>query len=260
MRDTFLIGSFLKGYSAVFAYARSRKPAKKAFTVERLAARFRLRSERFHSHRVRRVLYLQLGLATALVCTTLAFRLPVHVSSSFEVVEVRQELVAMEEVQQTRQQLLPPPPPRPPVPVEVPDDVVLDDMELDLDAALDLDAEIMVLEPPPAAEEPEVYDEPEVFVAVEEMPELIGGYASLMKSVVYPVVARRAGVEGTVVIQLVVGTDGVPRDAFVARSVAPALDEVALEAVMKQRFTPGRQRGRPVLVQIAIPVIFKLSR
>jgi protein TonB len=190
-----------------------------------------------------------------------AFRIPYAPERDVQIVEVKQELVTLEEIQQTRQEVLPPAPPRPPVPVEVPNDVVLDDAELELDASLDLNEALVDLRPPlpapPPAEELEE-EEAEIFVAVEDMPQMIGGVARLIQTIVYPEMARKAGVEGTVIVQIIIDEEGVPRDPVILRSASDLLDDAAVEAVMRQRFTPGRQRGRAVKVKLAIPVTFRL--
>ena len=56
----------------------------------------------------------------------------------------------------------------------------------------------------------------------------------------------------------IIDEQGVPTEPEVIRSVHATLDDAALEAVMKQRFTPGKQRGRAVRVKISIPVRFSL--
>ena len=65
--------------------------------------------------------------------------------------------------------------------------------------------------------------------------------------------------EGTVVINVLIEKDGRPSRATVVKSVAEILDEAAVAAVMKQRFEPARQRNRPVRVEMAIPVHFRLT-
>ncbi len=100
---------------------------------------------------------------------------------------------------------------------------------------------------------------PEVFVVVEEMPKLIGGLESLMADLTYPELARRAGIEGTVFVQLIVDKDGSVYDAEVVKGAHEALDAAALEAVRKARFEPGLQRGEPVRVRYALPVRFQLG-
>ena len=184
--------------------------------------------------------------------------MPVPSSNDFEIVEVRQELVSMEEILQTRQQILPPPPPRPMIPLSVPDDEILDIEDLDLDVTLDLDVALVDLGPPPVEEE-EAPAEPEIFVVVETMPKMKGGIESLFRSVKYPVIARKQGIEGNVLVKIVVDEEGQPQNPVIMRSPSPLLDQAALEAVMKQQFEPGRQRGRAVNVEVVIPVMFRLS-
>lgn len=63
----------------------------------------------------------------------------------------------------------------------------------------------------------------------------------------YPEIARRAGVEGTVVLHITVGKDGRVEEARVVRSTTMGIfDEPAREAVLKWRFEPARVDGRPV--------------
>jgi len=206
-------------------------------------------------------LALPAGLVLALGVVVLAFHIPVSSHSDYTIVEVRQELVTLEEILQTRQELPPPAPPRPPVPIEVPNDQVLDEsVELQFDASLDLDEALVDVKPPPppptVEEEEEVSNE--IFVAVEDMPVLIGGLSSLTSAIEYPEMARKAGVEGRVIVQIIIDEQGIPRDPIIVRSVSGLLDEEAMRAVMLQRFTPGRQRGRAVKVKLAIPVMFRL--
>lgn len=174
----------------------------------------------------------------------------------------QQEVVQMEEIEQTTQEMKAPPPPRPPVPVEVPNDVIFDDIELDLDVTLDLDAEILDIPPPPPApaldtEEEEL--EPEIFVVVEQMPTIIGGNARIYELLEYPEIARQAGIEGMVVVQVVIQPDGTPADPVIARSAGDVLDQAATKAVMKLTFEPGKQRGKAVSVRLAIPIRFRLK-
>ena len=185
-----------------------------------------------------------------------AFRLDMSVDDSFEVQLAEQEVVQMEEIQQTQQIEKPPPPPRPTVPVEVPDDEVLDDVELDLDVSLDLDEMIDLPPPPPPAEEEE---EPEIFVIVEQSPELIGGLVGLQKKIRYPEIAKKAGVEGRVYLQFVVDEQGNVHDPIVTRGIGAGCDEEAIRAIMEAKFKPGKQRGKAVKVKMSLPITFKLK-
>ena len=66
-------------------------------------------------------------------------------------------------------------------------------------------------------------------------------------------VYRLTGVGG-----LIVGPDGKPRDIRVARSLGLGLDEKAIQAVNQWKFEPALKDGRPVAVQIAVEVQFRL--
>jgi TonB family protein len=68
--------------------------------------------------------------------------------------------------------------------------------------------------------------------------------------------AAKAGLVGKVLLQVVVGTDGKPRDAKVIRSLGLGLDENALAAVGAWEFAPGNKDGQPVNVRVWIEVNF----
>lgn len=255
MHRSFIAGNFLAGRESVFQHPNSgTRP--KGVGRERLEAalseRESLLGERRHRYHVRVLSALSFALLLLLVATKIDFR----PASAFEIVVAEQDVVLMEEIEQTQQIERPPPPPRPPVPIEVPNDEVLDEEVLALDAEIDFDEPLDLPPPPPAAD---TDDEPEIFVVVEQMPELIGGVRSIQEAVRYPEVARLAGLEGVVVVQLVINEDGTPSDPKILRSAGEILNDAAEEALLKQRFTPGKQRGKPVRVQMAFPVTFRLN-
>lgn len=70
--------------------------------------------------------------------------------------------------------------------------------------------------------------------------------------------ARKTKTSGEVVLSVVVGPDGVPRDIQVVRSLGMGLDEQAIAAVSKWRFTPGKHDGIPVSVMANVVVTFRL--
>ena len=74
----------------------------------------------------------------------------------------------------------------------------------------------------------------------------------------YAVEARRARLEGTVVLSVVVGTDGKAHELKVIRSLGLGLDEAAIAAVKEWQFRPGEKEGKPVNVQATIQVNFRL--
>lgn len=70
--------------------------------------------------------------------------------------------------------------------------------------------------------------------------------------------ARKAKYQGTCILWLIVGPDGVPRDLKIARTLGMGLDQKAIEAVRHWRFEPAKMNGRPVAVQINVEVNFRL--
>lgn len=70
--------------------------------------------------------------------------------------------------------------------------------------------------------------------------------------------ARKAKYQGTVVLWLIVGPDGKPRDIKVARALGMGLDQKAIEAVRNWKFEPAMKDGKPVAVQINVEVNFRL--
>lgn len=91
------------------------------------------------------------------------------------------------------------------------------------------------------------------YVPVDELP-----VAIQKPGPVYPPEARKAGIQGTVMVQVLVGKDGIPGDVRIARSI-PELDAAALACVRNWRFKPAVSGGRQVPMWVAIPVKFTLK-
>ncbi len=197
---------------------------------------------------------LEISTIISLSVLIFAFQFFPHLQDKGLALEGPQELFTVEDIQQTKQENRPPPPPKPPIPIEAPSDDVLEDIEIE-DTEIDFEAEIEA--PPPPKEE--IEEEPTYFVAVEEMPGPIGGIKAIQEKIVYPEIAKRAGVEGKVYVLAFVNEKGDVTKAQIIKGIGAGCDEAALNAVLKTRFTPGKQRGKPVKVQVSIPIIFKLK-
>jgi len=197
----------------------------------------------------------EISLAVALLLLIVAFKYFPNFQPKKMGVEVVQELVNVEDIVNTEQKTAPPPPPKPPIPIESPTDEDLDDVEID-DTELDVEEEVAA-PPPPQEEEEEV--QLDFFMAVEEMPAPIGGIAAIQKRIIYPEIAKRAGVQGRVYIKAFVDETGTVKKAEVIKGIGAGCDEAAIAAVMKTKFKPGKQRGKPVRVQVSIPILFKLN-
>ena len=179
------------------------------------------------------------------------------------------DIIAEEEVEITRPEDTPPPPPPPPAPAVaevltvVEDDVKLDDVEIvssEDDAA---SAQVEAYTPPAVVEEEEESSQ-QIFTVVETMPEFPGGQGALLqylaKSIKYPVIAQENGIQGRVSCSFVVNKDGSIVDAEVIRGVDPSLDKEALRVINSMpKWSPGKQRGKPVRVKYTVPVTFRLQ-
>ncbi len=76
----------------------------------------------------------------------------------------------------------------------------------------------------------------------------------------YPELARKAGIEGKTIVEAIVDTDGSVMDARIYKSSGnPMLDEAAIAAARRSKFTPAKQRDMFVRVRVNIPFDFKLQ-
>ena len=75
---------------------------------------------------------------------------------------------------------------------------------------------------------------------------------------IYPPVAQAARVEGTVILEAVIGVDGRVTSVRVLRSI-PLLDQAAVDAVKRWSFTPTLLNGTPVPVAMTVTVRFALT-
>lgn len=107
-------------------------------------------------------------------------------------------------------------------------------------------------------------DDGRVFDVVEEQPRYPGGTNALMAylrdNIKYPAEAAKAGIQGMVIVQFVVGKDGAVRDIKPVKSVSPELDAEAVRVVAAMpKWVPGYQRGEAVNVRYTLPVNFRMD-
>ena len=110
---------------------------------------------------------------------------------------------------------------------------------------------------------------PYLFLVLE--PELIGpiplqkdtSNPRLLESVIptYPKDAKDARVQGVVIVQGVIQTDGTVTDLTIVRSDSPLLEKAALDAVAKNRYQPARNaEGKPMAVEYTTTLNFRLKQ
>ena len=200
---------------------------------------------------------LEISLIVSLAVLIMAFKFFPDLKREIIKKEGPQDVIKWEDIQHTKQENRPPPPPRPPIPIEAPSSDVLEDIEI---GKTDIDLSQQMNTPrPPSPKQEMMVEEDHYFVAVEEMPEPIGGIGEIQKKIIYPEIAKRAGVEGKVYVLAFVDESGTVTDTKIMKGIGAGCDEAALDAVKKTKFKPGKQRDKAVKVKITIPVVFQLQ-
>ena len=103
-----------------------------------------------------------------------------------------------------------------------------------------------------------------VYVGVDKYPEFKGGmealYQFLGSEIIYPDSAKETSIQGRVICQFVVNTDGSIVDIIVVRGVHPLLDQESIRIIEKMpNWIPGENNGKVVRVKYILPIIFKIS-
>ena len=160
------------------------------------------------------------------------------------------EVVKVVDIPETHQKKRLPPLPRPSVPIptedkDVPEDVTIADTELDFDAPV-VDIPRLI------KNDVEVEEEILEFWIVEQKPELIQRV-----NPVYPEMARRAGLQGQVLVAFIVTKEGRVSKPRVLKG-PEIFRTAALEAVRQFRFKPALQNDRAIAVRMTIPIRFRL--
>ena len=103
-------------------------------------------------------------------------------------------------------------------------------------------------------------ENPDYLTSAEVMPEPAGGMSTIMKKLVYPESAKKDKIQGTVKIRAFIDEYGEVTQDEVVQGIGHGCDEAAKIAVYYTSFTPGLIRGKPVKVQVVVPVEFKLPK
>lgn len=115
---------------------------------------------------------------------------------------------------------------------------------------------VPVAPPPPA---PPVVVPPSAPEPVAELPRYNAAYLSNPPPA-YPMLARRRGIEGTVVVRAEVAASGeCLRVELKKTSGAGMLDNAALDAVRGWRFVPAKRGSQAVVAWVEVPITFKLE-
>jgi len=187
--------------------------------------------------------YLKIGWVCALAIAIVAvFFIPECAPNPYKP-KIEQGVRTIELPPEMKQLAEPPPPPKPKMPVEA---KTAEEVEQTTIERTDFTG-FEKAPPPPSTETPD-------FVPYDTPPEPV--YITKPK---YPEIGRKAGVEGIVYLKLLLDTTGYVLEVKVAKSLNPAFDEAAAKAARTWRFTPAKQRDRPVRVWLGYPVRFTLK-
>lgn len=208
-------------------------------------------------------LFLNIGLVVSLLLVIVAFEWKSYDKTDLlDLGQINDDFEEMTEVPLTQQPPPPPPKIRQPEIIEVPDEEEIEeDIDVDLDVEITEDTEIedIVFEEPVEEEETD-----EIFQIVEQTATFKGGmgafYQYVQKHMKYPSQAQRMGLEGKVFVEFVVGKDGSIGDVKVLRGIGAGCDEEAIRVLKNSpKWSPGKQRGRPVRQRMVLPITFKLN-
>ncbi|MCK9625864.1 MAG: energy transducer TonB [Bacteroidales bacterium] len=216
----------------------------------------------------KQVLFSEIGLVLVLGAVLLAFEwstkeAKVSSSMSSAAVEIEEEIIPIT----NQQPELPPEMPKIPV-LSDQIDIVDDNIEVDDDLLFNLEDDknlgVEVMDYVSSVGDEQINDEAIPFALVEEKPTFMGGEANsfskwVNSKLVYPDVAKENGVQGRVTLQFTVNIDGSVSNVIVLRGVDSSLDKEAVRIVSSSpKWSPGKQRERPVKVTYTFPVIFQL--
>ena len=162
----------------------------------------------------------------------------------------------------------PKPEPKPELPIIkevidiVPDDVEIDDVDFSSEVTRDTKYKFIFDDPDPE----DIVDDPIPFVNVEDKPQFNGGDPNyefaryIARNLRYPEIAAENGVYGRVIVQFVIDETGALVDPVILKAVDPALDAEAIRVILTSpKWTPGKQRNKPVKVSYVFPINFVLQ-
>ncbi|MEX2336568.1 MAG: TonB family protein [Fulvivirga sp.] len=208
-------------------------------------------------------LFFNVGLLVSLCLVVLAFEWKDYDDGDYvDLGQVQDDFEDLLEIPPTEQP--PPPPPKivQPEIIEVPDEEIIEEeIEIDLDVEIteeEVIEDIIITEAP----EEEVADQ--IFQIVEDPAMPPGGYAAFYKYVSdnmkYPAQARRMGIEGKVYVQFVVDKDGSLTEVKAVKGIGAGCDEEAVRVIKNApKWSPPKQRGKPVKQRIILPITFRLG-
>lgn len=99
----------------------------------------------------------------------------------------------------------------------------------------------------------------EFFVTADKMPMPVGGLQAIQQNVIYPEIAKKAGIEGKVIVMAYIDTTGSVVKTEILKGIGSGLDEAAMNAIEKTKFTPGVDNDKNIKTKVTIPIVFRLQ-
>ncbi|MBD3385456.1 TonB family protein [candidate division KSB1 bacterium] len=113
----------------------------------------------------------------------------------------------------------------------------------------------------------------------DQAPSPVGGFAAVAENLVYPAKARKAGIEGRVLLSVFIDTNGVAGNISVIKSICEeqrlneegnketvtickddmGCDQAAEDAIRKTEWEPAQKNGKAVAVEVVIPIHYRLE-
>ncbi len=216
-------------------------------------------------------IFFQIGLVSALVITIIALEwgkseveTTYPATGEIKYTEIEKSIIPVTLMEKH----LPSPPPVP----SAWDEFALAEYEAEPDLGIDIEEteitaerEFLRIKTTGIAEE-EDYGEDHIFLFIDQMPTFQGKGREhfrrwVMENLCYPAEAIEAGIQGRVMLQFVVETDGRISNVVIKRGVHPLLDDEAVRVIESSPpWEPGFHKGKPARVRYMFQFNFVLEK
>ncbi|WP_106828869.1 energy transducer TonB [Parabacteroides pacaensis] len=100
-----------------------------------------------------------------------------------------------------------------------------------------------------------------IYAIAEQMPEFPGGEKAMFNYLQEKAKQAHAEEKGRVVVNFLIGKDGIVRQPEIARSVNNTLDQEAFQIIRNMpKWQPARQQGKPVVIKYTVPILFEPTK
>ena len=96
-------------------------------------------------------------------------------------------------------------------------------------------------------------------VDLEPEPDVIKPKIKYQADKKYPNIAKKAEKEGKVILKATIDENGIPRDIVALTNLGYGLEEAAIQMLRKSTFRPATKAGKPISLEVEIPVVFSLK-